>query len=316
LSPLIVLLSVLLACGTVSCQKNPAAKDEVEAAMEVQPGVFPTTGEAGGWVPVGEVHLFTGEGLFEHIDGGADIYFEYGFVKLVTRDYTEGKNAVSLEIYEMKNPSAAFGIYSYNRHPALSPIDVGGEGSIHSNGLLFWQDRYYVEVRQLGSGTIFSEDFLTLAKAVSNKIGATADEPAIMKLLPDENMVARTEVFATGPLGINNQVYVADEDLFGFKGSEAAAIARYRLREPEFSLIIAQYARDDACAEAFRRFREHFQGAESGEETQLAFSIMPGKHTAVRRVDDKLFVVANADSSENALTMLDRASGVSASNEL
>ena len=98
----------------------------------------------------------------------------------------------------MDDPPAAFGIYSYSRHPSLSRIEAGTDGTIHPNGLFFWQDRYYVDIRQLGSSDIASEDFLALARAIEKGIGRQAAKPEIVTLLPSKNMVAGSAVFERG----------------------------------------------------------------------------------------------------------------------
>ncbi|RJP66012.1 MAG: hypothetical protein C4532_16610 [Candidatus Abyssobacteria bacterium SURF_17] len=270
--------------------------------------LFPAAGEVGRWKPEGEPLSFRGEALFDHIDGGADIYFEYGFVILVTQQYKDEDRALSVEIYCMEDAAAAFGIYSYNRHPSLSPVEVGGDGTIHPNGLFYWQGRYYIDIRQVGTASVSSEDILTIGKAVEKNIGAAAERPEIMKLLPRENMVPHSEVFARGKLAINNQVYIAEEDLFGLAKDEVAALARYRAGLPEFSVIIAGYKSPEACEKAFTRLREHFMGSGSAVDAQFAIAAMPGKHYAVRKADDTLLVVANADNPQNALDMLDRIS--------
>ncbi len=310
LCPFLFALALFAAasCGGEPSTQGTETSKKAGSEEQMVERLLPTSGEVGGWEREGEPMSFRGEGLFDHIDGGADIYFEYGFVTVVTQEYKKEDEAVSIEIYCMDDPAAAFGIYSYNRHPTLSPVEVGSDGAIHPYGLFFWQDRYYVDIRQLGAATISSEEFVALAKAVEKKIGTKVDAPGIMKLLPEENMVPRSMVFARGKLGINNQVYVAREDLFGLEKGEAAAIARYRIGQPEFSVIIAQYASKEACRKAFLRLREHFLGSESTNENEFVVVPRPAKHYAVRRVGDRLVVVANADSRENALNMLDRVS--------
>ncbi len=270
---------------------------------------MPSLGQAEGWAPVGESKSFPGELLFDHIDGGADIYFEYGFVTVVIQEYGKGDTAVSLEIYCMDDSRAAFGIYSFNRHPSLSAVEVGGEGIIHQNGLFFWQDRYYVDMHQLGSSAILGEELLMLAKAIETNIGAKPGKPAVMNLLPSEDMIGRSEVLALGFLGIDNQVHIAGDDLFGLQEGEFAAIARYKFAEAELLLIIAEYLSPEACTQAFVRFREHFlPSTESTQEPEFVIEAKPGKYHGIGKADTRLLVVANADSEENALTMLDRVS--------
>jgi hypothetical protein len=299
-----LLLVSLTCCGGASTETDSArsAAAEEQAAKALLPA------KAGGWTLEGEADVYPGEGLYEHINGGADIYHEYGFVTLIVQRYTNQDKSISVEIYHMGDPPGAFGIYSYNRHPALSPADVGGDGVIHDSGAYFWRDRYYVDISKMGAADIAADEFLALAKAIDEDIGTSASEPEIMKLPPSENMVERSAVFARGRLGINNQVYVAPENLFGLERGEAAVIARYKLGQSEFSVIVAEYESAAACGEAFKRLRAHFLGEESALEKEFAVAPKPGKHHAVREAGTRLLFVANADSETNALTMLDRIS--------
>ncbi len=299
---LCALTILMIACGSRGGETGADASQNAAAKTSFP---LPAAGEADAWTPSGKTETFAGEGLYEHIDGGADIYLEYGFDELAIQKYNKGNEAVSLEVYRMSDPAAAFGIYTYNRNPSLSPAEVGNGGVIHSNGLFFWQDKYYVDIRQSGSASVAPEQFMPLAQAVSKKIGSVtaAGKPAVMELLPAEHMVPHSEVYARGRLGINNQVYVSSEDLFQLRAGESAAIARYHIGAPEFSVIIADYANDEESRSAYERFSEHFLGSSGEGEDIIAAMPMPGKHYAIGRVGKDLVVVANADSGDNALIM-------------
>jgi len=62
----------------------------------------------------GEPKIYSGEDLFEMINGGADIYLEYGFVKTVSQNYSglNGNTSLRIEIYQMTDPDAAYGIFA------------------------------------------------------------------------------------------------------------------------------------------------------------------------------------------------------------
>lgn len=305
-------LCILLLFIAASCKGGSAAQDIGPQKNSGSPeqtvkSLLPIPGEVQGWAPSGKPESFSGERLFDHIDGGADIYFEYGFVTVVTQQYKKDDKAVSIEIYRMDDPAAAFGIYSYNRHPSLSRVEVGSGATIHPNGLFFWQDKYYVDIRQTGSAPVLPDEFTALAKAVSKKIGVTAEPPPIIGRLPKENLIPRTEVFARGKLAINNLVYISEEDLFGLAKGEASAIGRYKITEPEFSIVVAQYASPEACDKAFKRLRDHFMGAGSTKESEFVIEARPKKYFAVRKMGNTLVVVANADGQKNAVEMLDKA---------
>ena len=307
-------LLMLASCGGSNAADSDASRgasqELTRAAMKILGAVAPDGANEGdaGWVADGEALAFSGDNLYEHINGGADIYYEYGFASLVVQRYAWDDKVVSIDMYTMTDADAAFGIYSYNRHPTLSPVAVGGDGTIHQGGLFFRQDRYYVDIRQLGGAPILADEFIALAEAMSDEIGTSPEAPAIMKLLPDKGMIVRSAVFARGKLAINNQVYIAAENMFGLKQGETAALARYRLGQHEFSGIIAEYASEEGRSAAFGRLRRHFLGEESTRENEFAAALTSGKNYAVREAGLRLLVVANADSEKNALEMLERLS--------
>ncbi len=57
---------------------------------------------------------FTKESLFGYMNGGAELYLEYGFDRLVVSDLDYNGNTLKVEIYRMPSVDKAFGIYSVN----------------------------------------------------------------------------------------------------------------------------------------------------------------------------------------------------------
>ena len=63
-------------------------------------------------ITVKRERVFTGTGLYGFMNGGADLFLEYGVRKLTTRDLVYIDEEYTLDIYEMPTPEDAFGIYS------------------------------------------------------------------------------------------------------------------------------------------------------------------------------------------------------------
>lgn len=55
---------------------------------------------------------FDGESLWGYMNGGADIYLEYGFDILRVQEFESEGETIKLELFKMENPVSAFGIYS------------------------------------------------------------------------------------------------------------------------------------------------------------------------------------------------------------
>lgn len=63
-------------------------------------------------ISVKRERTYTGSGLYGFMNGGSDLYLEYGFQKLTTRDIEYDGEEYTVDIYEMATPLDAFGIYS------------------------------------------------------------------------------------------------------------------------------------------------------------------------------------------------------------
>ena len=70
-------------------------------------------------ITVKRERVFTGTGLFGYMNGGAELYLEYGVRKLTTRDLVFMNEEYTLDIYEMPTPEDAFGIYSLHTFKCL-----------------------------------------------------------------------------------------------------------------------------------------------------------------------------------------------------
>ncbi len=55
---------------------------------------------------------FDGPSLWGYMNGGADIYLEYGFEILRVQEFTHEDENLKMELYKMSDPISAFGIYS------------------------------------------------------------------------------------------------------------------------------------------------------------------------------------------------------------
>ncbi len=60
--------------------------------------------------------LFDGGGLWGYIDGGADIFLEYGFDKLLLQEITFEQYKIKIEFYRMNNINSAYGIFSVSHY--------------------------------------------------------------------------------------------------------------------------------------------------------------------------------------------------------
>lgn len=96
----------------------------------------------------------------------------------------------------------AFGIYANYRTPALARAKVGAEGFVDESQLMFFQDRYFVQVMASGTLTQESPLFLACAAAVARDLPDGKAEPRDLALVKAPGLVPGTEkYFPEGLLG-------------------------------------------------------------------------------------------------------------------
>lgn len=62
------------------------------------------------------------------MDGGAEVYLEYGFVGAASVSYkTPRQGEVQVEIYAMKDADGAYGIYSFNSRSKGVAVQIGDD---------------------------------------------------------------------------------------------------------------------------------------------------------------------------------------------
>ena len=64
-----------------------------------------------GWRRAEHKKVFARKELFNYIDGGAELFLEFGFDNLVIQRYQKGNSELTLEAYQTESPESALGIY-------------------------------------------------------------------------------------------------------------------------------------------------------------------------------------------------------------
>jgi hypothetical protein len=108
-----------------------------------------------GWKRSGEPEIYKRDGLYGYIDGGAEIFLQYGFRELSVTRYAAtagpGKSAsktVTLEIFRMESPADAFGIFSVKRtgNEYVSPTILAPRWTSGGQANLMKGD-YFINIR-------------------------------------------------------------------------------------------------------------------------------------------------------------------------
>jgi|GEM_PF-2325263 len=176
--------------------------------------VLPAQGALPGWEASYDAMAYEGEDLFFLINGGADLYMEYGFldVAAVELNHPE-KGSVYIELYKMDSDTAAFGIFSLRKgnlsvEVNRAPWVAYGEDFMH-----VWQGAFYMSV----SGGRLQENarlqvFAGLIGYLAEKAPAENQLPLLFKKCGPED--SKSAAYIMGPLALSNIYNFGHENIF------------------------------------------------------------------------------------------------------
>jgi hypothetical protein len=179
---------------------------------------LPKDGDVEGWTRHRPQQHYAREDLYEYINGGAEIYHEYGFVQVVVQDYiNDAGKSVSVEIYEMTSPPSAYGMYTFKTNSKGKWISVGNDAQLADYYMNFWKGPFVVTLTGFDETEETREGLLEIAKIVSSKIPGGGKKPRIVSMLPEEELVAQSYKYFTGFLGLRNSHPFFNLDILGFE---------------------------------------------------------------------------------------------------
>jgi hypothetical protein len=210
----------------------------------------------GVWSAEGEPGVYAGDDLFIYINGGAEIYHEYGFVEVAVQRYRRGDDTIAVEIYTMKGN--AFGIYSFARSSKGHAASLGDGATVADYFTHIWSGPDLAVITAENEFNDLGEAVMEIATAVAGCLQPGGVEPAMLDHLPIESRIGGSEVFFSGRLAFMN---VARPAALLFSGFEEGAAAGYESGE---QIVVLRWQDEAAVVEALleaRRLCEASGGA-------------------------------------------------------
>lgn len=173
---------------------------------------------------VRSVRTFVGDALYGFIDGGADLYNEYGFDRLAVQELELQDQTYFLEVYRMADAGGAFGIFSVS-HGECMPADSLPPSSCVAPSVVQWaHSRYFVRIAAAARSSSAQAGGLLLARRMAAKI--SGESWTIPPLPAAAGATERTLVLARGVLGIQNGFDQWSRLVQGLEDFEAAIVSR------------------------------------------------------------------------------------------
>lgn len=193
-------------------------------------GYLPQGGEIDGWTADEPPLHYRGADLFMLIDGGADIYHEYGFEQVVSAHYLNGQgNSITVEIYEMDSAAAAYGMFSFKSSNNGQVLAIGQEALLEDYYLNFWKGNMLVTIVGSDADPQTRQAVIDMAKAVDRRISGTGQRPALVDMLRQEPVPLTLPTYIRGPIGAMNHYMFDTDDIFRVEEGAVGLVDRCRV---------------------------------------------------------------------------------------
>jgi len=217
--------------------------------------LLPTSGFAGVWQRDGAAKLFRGAELYGAIDGGAEIFLEFGFERVTIQRYLARSQEISLALYRMSDPAAALGIYlakcgKETPEPSFYERHTAGRYQ-----LACVRERFFAVVENPAGVPALAPVLVAFARALAAKLPASTPV-AELALLPKQGQIAGSQRLIRGPVAFAELITLGEGDVLELRGAVTAAAASYG--DPgAHTLVLVPYLDAPAAAAAFAFLSRH-----------------------------------------------------------
>ncbi len=187
----------------------------------------PSAATAENWDPVGPPTLFRPDDLYGHINGGAELFLEFGFEFLSLLRYEADGGQYTVEMYQMTDPQGALGIYLAKCGKETPDPKLGFRHTAGRYQLMMVRDRFLFVIGNPAGDEVGAERIRLLARQWSDMLQPDPDRDPL-GALPAEGRVAGSERMARGPVALDPIVTLGEGDVLQLAGKHTALFARYR----------------------------------------------------------------------------------------
>jgi hypothetical protein len=222
---------------------------------------------------------------------------EYGFLSGEEGTYSLGKDTLRVTLYRMKDPSGAYGLYSYLRTPEMAHAGPNDHSVMSREEALVLLGNFVLDIH--GSDLVRnSGDLNALVSGLASK-SQQGPLPTLTEHLPTKGFIDRSDKYILGPVTLNQFFPVSQNDWLGFATGAEAEVARYHVDGRELNLLIADFPTPQTAQKKLNELQQdyHVNAADADQNGSPVFG---------KRSITLLAIVFGARSQAEADKLLDQ----------
>ena len=164
---------------------------------------------------------------------------EYGLVSGEDATYSRGTETMHVDMYKMKDPSGAYGLYSYLRAADMAHFSSGEHSVVSDQRALLLTGNVVLDVTGKNLPK-YSRNLESLV-AYATKFSEQGPLPSLTEHLPSKGFVERSDKYVLGPVTLNEVFPLSEDDWLGFSHGAEAEVAKYNINGHDVRLLIADF---------------------------------------------------------------------------
>ena len=146
---------------------------------------LPADGFLPEWKKEEKITRFIPENLFNYINGGSELFLEFGFKELLVQNYRKAEQEIGIDLYKMENPEAALGIYlmKCGKETPLPEIAARNSFDIHQCAVV--KNNYFILVNNFKGNKALIPVMVKVLQTVLNSISEIKTE-TVLAILPEK----------------------------------------------------------------------------------------------------------------------------------
>jgi hypothetical protein len=282
------LFSAILLVSLLAVMPRPAS------AQGILPPAF------AGWTASAPATAVAPGSLDSLLGPDATAFREYVVKSIEQRAYANGNQIASITLYRLRDPSSAYGAYTFLRSDSLADASLGAYASASQERALIVVGEMLLDISVPAKQSRPSDaDLKQLADQLDKKADHTP-YPFIGEHLPVPGRVANSVRYVIGPRGLAHFVPLGTDDWMGYDYSAESILAEYQVGQNHETLIVTSYPTQQVAAKKFADILRRFVFDPPG-------GVAPGQTVLFgKRVSSYVAVVAGAPSRQAANKILDQ----------
>ncbi len=203
------------------------------------------------WVARGPTRVFAGGELFGHINGGAELFLEFGFENLTVCKYINDNLVLELEVYKMENTLAALGIYLIKTGPETPLKEISARNTANPYQVVITSGRFFIQVNNFSG----NKELLSLMINLSQTLVDQIDKPETTDLfayLTKENIIEGSQVIFRGPFGLQSIYTFGKGDILLLGGQVFGVAADFSSKSTKnITRLVIPYPEKNTALQAY-----------------------------------------------------------------